>query len=205
MRPINQPKSILAASALCTVVVGGVLFIASNAQPQKSRRPLMFRASTLALVSLLALLVSAPLCHTQESQSLMTVIAQWQYPDSKMNGATMSDAATMNSAGERTLQSIQYKTVLTTKDPMPKVIAYYKTKLMPPAGSEAVRPEEKPAADAGRSVTFHDDSEGRPLAIHVILINTDKASTTLVISRAATESETHIAWTHYLKLYTPVP
>ena len=26
----------------------------------------------------------------------MTVIAQWQYPDFKMHGATMSDAATLN-------------------------------------------------------------------------------------------------------------
>jgi len=117
-----------------------------------------------------------------------------------MNGAALSDAATTNGAGERILQSIQYKAVLTTKDPMPKVIAYYQTKLMPPAGSKTARPEEKPAADSGRSVTFHDDSEGRPLAIRIILVNTDKASTTLVVSRAATESETHIAWTQYLKL-----
>lgn len=111
----------------------------------------------------------------------------------------MSDAATMNGAGERTLQSIQYKTVLTTKDPMRKVIAYYKAMLVPAPGSKTAKLEERPA-DSGRSVTFHDDSEGRPLAIHVILVNTDKASTTLVISRAATESETHIAWTQYLKL-----
>jgi hypothetical protein len=83
---------------------------------------------------------------------------------------------------------------------MPKVIEYYKTKLMPAAGSKTEKPEGKPAPASGRSVTFHDDSEGRPLAIHVILVNTDKASTTLVISRGATESETHIVWTHYLKL-----
>jgi hypothetical protein len=176
------------------------IFNISILAAQRNRRPLMFRASTLALVSLLALLASAPLCHTQEPPSLMTVIAQWQYPGSKMNGATLSDAATTNGAGERILQSVQYKTVLTTKDPMPKVIAYYKTKLVSPAGSKRAKPEGKQAADSGRSVTFHDDSEGRPLAIHIILVNTDKASTTLVISRAATESETHIAWTQYLKL-----
>ena len=200
MSPFNLLKSILTATALSTFGVGGALVIFSNVQPQRNQRPFMFRTSTLALVSLLALLASAPLCHSQAPQSLMTVIAQWQYPDSKMNGATMSDAATMDSAGERTLQSIQYKTVLTTKDPMPKVIEYYKSKLMPAAGSKTAKPEGKPAPDSGRSVTFHDDSEGRPLAIHVILVNTDKASTTLVISRGATESETHIAWTHYLKL-----
>lgn len=146
------------------------------------------------------LLVFAPLCYAQEPPSLLTMIAQWQYPDSKMNGAKLSDAATLNGAGDRTIQSILYKTVLTTKDPMPKVIEYYNTKLMPAAGSETAKPKEKSANESGRSVTFHADSEGRPVAIYVILVNTDKASTTLVISRAATESETHIAWTHYLKL-----
>ena len=160
----------------------------------------MFRTSTLTLALLLALLASAPWCYAQAPPSLMTLIAQWQYPDSKMNGATMSDAATLNGAGERTVQSIQYRTVLTTKDPLPKVLEYYKNKLMPKAGSKTAKPQEKAAPDSGRSVTWHDDSEGRPVAIHVILVNTEKASTTLVISRAATESETHIAWTQYLKL-----
>lgn len=200
MRPFNQPETIRAATALSTIVVGGILVSPTHAQAQRNRRPLSFRTSTLALVSLLALLASAPLGHTQETPSLMTMIAQWQYPGSRMNGATMSDAATLNGAGERTVQSIQYKTVLTTKDPMPKVIEYYKAKLISAAAAKAEEPGEKPAADSGRSVTFHDDSEGRPVAIHVILVNTEKASTTLVISRAATESETHIAWTHYVKL-----
>jgi hypothetical protein len=199
MRPFNKPKSILAATALSTVV-GGLLVIATHAQPRRKRRDLLFCLSMRAFVSLIALLASAPLCHTQEPPSLMTMIAQWQYPGSKMNGATMGDAATLSGADERTVQSIQYKTVLTTKDPMPKVIEYYKTKLMPTASSKTAKLEEKPATDSGRSVTFHDDSEGRPVAIHVILVNTEKASTTLVISRAGTESETHIAWTHYLKL-----
>jgi len=200
MRPFNQPETIRAVTALSTIGGGGILVGPTHTKAQRNRKPLMFRTSTLTLVLLLALLAFAPWCYTQESQSLMTMIAQWQYPDSKMNGATMSDAATLNGAGERTVQSIQYKTLLTTKDPMPKVIEYYKTKLMPTAGSKTAKAQENTATDSGRSVTFHDDSEGRPVAIHIILVNTEKASTTLVISRAATESETHIAWTHYLKL-----
>jgi hypothetical protein len=95
--------------------------------------------------------------------------------------------------------SIQCKTVLTTADPMAKVIAYYETKLKPDADSKTATLDDKPATNSGRSVTFHDDSRNRPLAIHVILVNTDKSSTTLVISRAETESETHIAWTRYLR------
>ncbi len=130
----------------------------------------------------------------------MQSVAQWQYPGSKMKGgATMSDAATTNRLGERVLQSVQCKAVLTTKDPMSEVVAYYKSKPMP-ASSKTSKSGEEPAADSGRSVTFHEDSEGRPVAIYVILINTDETSTTLVISRAATESETHIAWTQYRKL-----
>ncbi len=105
----------------------------------------------------------------------------------------------MNASGDRTQPSVQYRAVLTTKDPMAKVIAYYESKLKPVADSKTTKPDEQPAADSGQSVTSHDDSEGRPVAIHVICVNTEKASTTLVISRAATESETHIAWAHYEK------
>jgi len=159
----------------------------------------MFRTPTLPLLSFLALLAFPPLGHTQEAPSLLTMIAQWQYPDSTMNGGTLGDAATLNGAGERTVPSILYKTVLTTQDPMPKVIEYYKNKLLPPAGSKADSADEKAVPASGRSVMFQEDSEGRPVAIQVILVNTEKASTTLVISRGATEAETHIAWTHYLK------
>jgi hypothetical protein len=127
----------------------------------------------------------------------MTMIGWRQYPDSKISGATLSDAATMNAAGERTRPSVQYKAVLTTRDPIPKVIAYYESKLKPAADSKTAKLSEQPAADSGQSVTFQDDSEGRPVAIHVLCVNTDKASTTLVISRAVTETETHIAWAHY--------
>jgi len=159
----------------------------------------MFCIPTLALIAFLALLASPPLGHTQEAPSLLTLIAQWKYPDSKMNGATLGDAATLNGAGERTVQSILYKTVLTTPDPMSKVIEYYKNKLTPPAGYKADSADEKAVPASGRSVMFQDDSKGRPVAIHIILVNTEKASTTLVISRGATEAETHIAWPHYLK------
>ncbi len=152
--------------------------------------------SSAALAFLFILLVSTSFGNGQEAPSLMTMIGRWQYPDSQISGATLSDAATMNAAGERTRPSVQYKAVLTSKDPMAKVIAYYEGKLKPVASAKTAKSDEQLATDAGQSVTFHDDSEGRPVAIHVIYVNTEKASTTLVISRAATESETHIAWAH---------
>jgi hypothetical protein len=137
-------------------------------------------------------------CPGAEPQSLMTSITEWQYPGSKIGKASLSDAATINADGQRTVPSVQYKTVLTTKDPMEKVVQYYDAKL---------KPKEKPAngtggpgTGSGRSVTLHDDSDSRPVAIHVIAINSENESTTLVISRAENEPETHIAWTRYVRL-----
>ena len=154
---------------------------------------------TRAFAALITVLAAAALCHAEEPLRLMPMIAEWQYPDSSINGASMEDAATVNRSGERTVPSILCKTVLTTKDPMAKVIEYYETKLKQGADSETAKPEGKSGTESGRSVMFHDDSQGRPLGIHIIIVNTEKSSTTLVISRAETESETHIAWTHYLR------
>jgi hypothetical protein len=158
----------------------------------------MQRITAFALALAAVILTMESQGHTSEGLTLMGMIAEWQYPDSTINGATMSDGETANSEGERTRQSIKCKTVLTTADPVRKVIDYYETKLKP--APEAAQPNQREASASGRSVAFHDDSDGRPLAVHVIVVNTDKASTTLVISRGEKENETHIAWTHYLRL-----
>ena len=155
--------------------------------------------STLAFASLISVLATATLCDAEEPLSLMTLIAEWQYPDSKINGASMGDAATVNRSGKRTVPSILCKTVLTTKDPVAKVMEYYETKLKQRAKLEAAEREGKSGTQSGRSVMFHDDSQGRPLDVRIIIVNTPKSSTTLVISRGDTESETHIAWTHYMR------
>ena len=126
----------------------------------------------------------------------------------EMDQRMMQDAATMNRSGERTVVSVMCKTVLTTKDPIAKVIEYYKTKLKAQADpmtakqgadSKTAKGEKAPKPDMGRSVMFHDDSQGRPLRVHIFLVNTEKSSTKLVISRAEKVSETHIAWTHYVR------
>ena len=160
----------------------------------------MLRVTSVAIASLITILANSPMSYADESQSLMTRIAEWQYPDSKLNGATMSDAATLNGNGERTIPSIQCKTVMTTTDPITKVVEYYRAKLEPDSAPDKSKPINKLAIDTAQSVTFHDDFENRPLAIYMILVNGDKTSTTLVISRGEAESETHIAWTQYAKL-----
>ena len=89
---------------------------------------------------------------------------------------------------------------MTTTDPIAKVVDYYKSKLEPAAATDNRKADDKLPIDSARSVTFHGDSKDRPVAIHIVLVNTDKSSTTLVISRAEGESETHIAWSQYAKL-----
>ena len=141
---------------------------------------------------------AAPPSAAAEGRSLMEMIAEWHYPKSAINGAEMADGMTINANGDRTIQSLVCRTVMTTDAPVAKVVAYYKTKLKPKAISDDKVNENK--TTPGRSVTFHDDSEGRPFSVHVIAVNTKLASTTLVITRGQHESKTHIAWKHYTRL-----
>ena len=89
----------------------------------------------------------------------------------------------------------------TTADPVEKVIAHNAEKLgiLQDHGPQDARVESK-SADPN-VVSTQDDSRGRPVVIRVFVVNTEEASTTLVVSRAAGEAETHIAWSHYLRLY----
>jgi hypothetical protein len=83
---------------------------------------------------------------------------------------------------------------MTTKDSVEDVLKFYRTLLTRDPKIEdklGVKP------DAGRSVTFNDESDGRPFAFHTIIVNTSTASTTLIVTRGADENETRITWTHY--------
>ena len=132
-----------------------------------------------------------------ESVTLMGTISQWSYPNSKVNGAEMSDAATVNSDGNRTVQSLVCKTTMTTDDSVEKVLEFYKTKLAPDKNADD---QTKAKLKDGRSVLVSDDSEGRPFALHTILVNTSTTSTTLIVSRGSGETKTHIVWKHYVRL-----
>jgi hypothetical protein len=156
----------------------------------------LFKMTSAPIALLASMLLTSP-GNAQEPASLLTTLAAWKYPGSEMSGATLSDAATVNSAGQRTRPSVQYMAVLTTKDPVPKVLEHYRAQLQPAADSKTALQKADSTPDAGRSVTFHADSKGRPLAIEIINVNTATNSTTLVISRAEGESLTHIAWSLY--------
>jgi hypothetical protein len=117
--------------------------------------------------------------------TLLGTLSEWKYP-----GSTLLDGATMRDGGDPTVPDVLCLAVLTTPDPIDKVIAFYAEKVG--KGDRAGAKE----ADA-KAVSTQDDSEGRPLALRVVAVNTADATTTVVISRARTEKETHIAWSHY--------
>ncbi len=124
--------------------------------------------------------------------TLLGTLAEWKYPGSKMlGGATMSDG------GNPLVPDVLCRTILTTPDPIDKVAKFYAEKFETPpaAGGQNARADVK-EADA-KAVSTQDDSEGRPVTVRVIVVNTADTTTTLVISRANSEKETHIAWSHY--------
>lgn len=127
--------------------------------------------------------------------SLMQTLAEWKYPDSKMlGGASMSDG------GNRLVQSVKCRAVLTTPDPIEKVINFYSKKLVAPPDVILPNTKAEDLVPDGKSVSIQDDSLGRTVTVRVIVINKSDTSTTLVISRANDEKETHIAWLHYVRI-----
>jgi hypothetical protein len=131
--------------------------------------------------------------------SLLETLSEWKYPDSKMlDGASMSDG------GNPTRQSIKCRAVLTTPDSFEKVIDYYTKKVVIQPGPPLPDGSGNVIVPGARSVSTQDDSQGRPVAVRIIVVNKADTSTTLVISRAIDEKETHIAWLHYIRL-EPTP
>lgn len=155
------------------------------------------RSIVTLLLALVLLTISARAVVADEPLTLMGSIAPWSYPQSKMAGAETSDAATVDGDGKRTVQSFVCKTTMITEDPVEKVLAFYKAKLAPVVDADA---QSKADLKDGRSVVISDDSEGRPFALHTILINTKTSSTTLIISRGRDESQTYIVWKKYVRL-----
>lgn len=132
-----------------------------------------------------------------EQITLMGMIAKWQYPDSELHGAEMADGETVDASGNRTVQSIVCKTVMTTDASIEEVLEFYRMKLKPTPAAAGGEPK---GAATGQSVVFSDDSEGRPFAMHTVIVNTDNTSTAIVITRGKDESQTHIAWKHYRRI-----
>lgn len=125
--------------------------------------------------------------------TLLGMVAEWQYPDSKFENAQMSDGATVNQDGERVVGSISAKTLMKTDASVEEVLAFYRAKLTP----EKIHEMKQSMDQEGLSVVFSDDSMGRSFELHTIIVNTRKTSTTLVVSRADEDQTTQIAWKYY--------
>jgi hypothetical protein len=159
----------------------------------------MFKHITIAGLAIVALgstwsLLAASKDAAEEEVRLLGMLQdQWQYPGSKFSGASMQD--TMNPA----FQLVKCQAVLTMPDSVEKVVNYYQEKLptIKPVGST----ERKAETDGKRavSVSEQDDSKDRPVQLHVFFVNQAMTFTTLVISRAEGEKETHIAWTQLMR------
>lgn len=130
----------------------------------------------------------------EEVLSLFGMLGEWQYPDSKLHGS-----ATLGDGGVIGIQSIKCHAVVTTPDSVDAVRRYYEDKL---ANRNEGAAGDNRRTD-GKAVDFLDDSAERPLQLHVVTVNEEDRSTTLVISRGEGESLTHIAWSHFRRLGKP--
>jgi hypothetical protein len=129
----------------------------------------------------------------QERVTLMGMLLQWRYPDSKFNGAETADAAVSG------ISAIKSKAILTTPDSAEKVMDFYRDKLNVDADGKNLGENEGERVTTDRSVLIQDVSGDRT-KLYVIAINGAKSSTTLVVSRAEGDDFTRIAWSNYRQL-----
>lgn len=155
-------------------------------------------ATCLILAGTVTLWMGTGRAEPTRHASLLEMLAEWRYPDSQpLDGVTISDGATLR-GGVRTVSSSRCHTILTTPDGFEKVVDHYvKTLGITEPGQPVAAPVDAP--EGGQSVFSQDDSQGRPFSLRILSVNRDDSATTLVISRAAGEKLTHIAWTHYLR------
>jgi len=130
----------------------------------------------------------------KQTVTLLGMLSEWSYPDSKFNGTEMSDG------GVKDIYSIKCKAVLTTSDPAEKVFDFYLKQLKVDSSGKNLVEKDGERIKTERAVTVQDDSIGRPLKLYVISVNEIDWSTTLVISRAEGEETTHIAWSNFRHL-----
>jgi hypothetical protein len=153
--------------------------------------PQMLASSILFCATVMSVSASA-----DEPVTLIGTIVKWRYPDAEIGKAQMSDAATIGADGNRTVGSVVLKTTMVTRDPVEKVLAFYRDLLTRnPRNDERLGIGPK----VGRSVVFSDESEGRPFVCHTIVVNSANSSTILIISRGKDEERTHITWKQYVK------
>jgi len=150
----------------------------------------------LGLVAIASVSADKPAPDTgkQKGVLLLGSLEEFMYP-----GAKMPDGATMSGNGPYpAMQFVICRTVLTTPDPLEKVADFYSKKFE--IADKADKAEGRSKAGDAQAVTMLDDSKGRPVGLRVFTVNRPKMTTTLVVSRAEGEKETHIAWSHFVRI-----
>jgi len=127
---------------------------------------------------------------------LIGTIVKWRYPDAEIGKSEMSDAATIDANGKRTVPSTVLTTTVVTRDSVDRVLAFYRDLLTRNPTNDR---KLGIAPQVGRSVVFSDESDGRTFAFHTIVVNFANTSTTLIITRGDDEEHTRITWRQYLK------
>jgi len=157
----------------------------------------MRRLTVLAIPSaLLALFITSPLSGQGRADfgpqpfNLQRAVSEWQYPASRVQ--TSSGGGGSNPSG----WVKKYQAIMITPDPIEKVVKFYEAKVgeTAPDGGQIAKASARDAETS--AVSTQDDSQGRPVSLRVIVAHRANETTTLVISRAEGEKETHIAWSH---------
>ena len=148
---------------------------------------------SLTLLCAIVLSITVP---ADEPVTLIGTIVKWRYPNAEIGKSQMSDAATIDADGKRTVPSTVLKTTMATGDSVDKVLAFYQELL---TRNQTNDDKLGIGRQVGRSVVFNDESDGRPFAFHTIVVNSANSSTTLIITRGKGEEQTYITWKQYLK------
>lgn len=147
-------------------------------------------------LNLLCTVVLSITAHADEPVYLIGTIVKWRYPDAEIGQSQMSDAATIDADGKRTVPSTVLKTTMATGHSVDEVLAFYRDLL---TRNETNDDKLGIGREVGRSVVFSDESGGRPFAFHTILVNAANTSTILIITRGDDEKLTRITWKQYLR------
>lgn len=135
----------------------------------------------------------------KETVTLMGMLHEWIYPESKFQGAQVSDAAMTD------VSAIKSKAVLTTPDPFEKVLGHYLKKLNVDADGKNLNEKPGERTTTERSVLVQDISKELPSQethrkLVVINVNGPRSSMTLVLSRCDHDEVTQIAWSNFRQL-----
>ncbi len=154
------------------------------------------RPVTLMTIALFCATTTPAAVSADEPLTLIGTIVKWRYPEAEIGPSEMSDAATIDANGDRTVPSSMLKTTMLTPDSVDDVLAFYRDLLTRNRANDSklgIDPE------VGRSVIFSDESDGRPFAFRTIMVNSANTSTTLIITRSENEEQTRITWKQYFK------